>query len=367
MQKEIKILGAGPSGLVAAINLAKAGYKVSVFEKNSDCGLRFNGDFQGLENWTQKIDILDELRLMNININFHCQAIYNMNFYDYKLNKKDFFSERPMAYLVRRGALSETLDYCLKQQAIEVGVSIIFNKKINDDEADIIAKGPTSADVIAKGITFETDMADSVIVFLDDEIAPKGYAYLLISRGNGCLVTVLFKHIKKEKEYYERMRDKVAKAIRLDIRNEKEFGGFGNFFLGQKYLYANKLYIGEGAGLQDFLAGFGMRYAMVSGYLAAKSIIENKDYNEFINERFGGQLKAGVSNRFLFEKLGNRGYQLLIKYARKNPINFLYDHYNQKWYQKIIFPLAKLSMNSKEDMHKDCNCYFCRSKEQEQN
>ncbi|MCH8285924.1 NAD(P)-binding protein, partial [candidate division KSB1 bacterium] len=30
--KEIKILGAGPAGLSAAINLAKSNFKVSVFE-----------------------------------------------------------------------------------------------------------------------------------------------------------------------------------------------------------------------------------------------------------------------------------------------------------------------------------------------
>lgn len=36
--KSVKILGAGISGLTAAINLAKAGYDVKVFEKNSDAG-----------------------------------------------------------------------------------------------------------------------------------------------------------------------------------------------------------------------------------------------------------------------------------------------------------------------------------------
>lgn len=52
--KSIKILGAGISGLTAAINLAKAGYKVDVFEKNKDVGVRFGGDLQGLENWSER-------------------------------------------------------------------------------------------------------------------------------------------------------------------------------------------------------------------------------------------------------------------------------------------------------------------------
>ena len=44
--ENIKIAGAGPAGLTAAINLAKAGYQVEVFEKNHDTGVRFHGDLQ---------------------------------------------------------------------------------------------------------------------------------------------------------------------------------------------------------------------------------------------------------------------------------------------------------------------------------
>ena len=54
MTKEIEIIGAGPAGLVAAINLAKADYKVAVYEEKPDVGHRFHGDFQGLENWSSE-------------------------------------------------------------------------------------------------------------------------------------------------------------------------------------------------------------------------------------------------------------------------------------------------------------------------
>ncbi len=60
--KKIKILGAGLSGLTAAINLAKSGYTVDIYEKNKDVGMRFNGDIQGLENWSDKKDIIKELK-----------------------------------------------------------------------------------------------------------------------------------------------------------------------------------------------------------------------------------------------------------------------------------------------------------------
>jgi protoporphyrinogen oxidase len=57
--QHVKILGAGPSGLSAAINLAKNDYKVDIFEKNKDVGGTVKKNLQGLENWSEKIDALE--------------------------------------------------------------------------------------------------------------------------------------------------------------------------------------------------------------------------------------------------------------------------------------------------------------------
>ena len=42
MSDTIHIIGAGPAGLTAAINLAKANVNVVLHEQNSDVGLRLN-------------------------------------------------------------------------------------------------------------------------------------------------------------------------------------------------------------------------------------------------------------------------------------------------------------------------------------
>ncbi len=76
--KKIIILGAGLSGLTAAINLAKSGYTVDVYEKNKDVGMRFNGDIQGLENWSDKKDIIKELKERNIDIDFDYSPFHNI-------------------------------------------------------------------------------------------------------------------------------------------------------------------------------------------------------------------------------------------------------------------------------------------------
>ena len=57
----IEIVGAGPAGLVCAIVLAKANLRVVVREWHEDVGHRFHDDFQGLENWSDAQNVLDEL------------------------------------------------------------------------------------------------------------------------------------------------------------------------------------------------------------------------------------------------------------------------------------------------------------------
>ena len=58
----VHILGAGLSGLSAATILANAGIEVHVHEIRGDSGARFDGDFQGLENWTTGNDFFEDMR-----------------------------------------------------------------------------------------------------------------------------------------------------------------------------------------------------------------------------------------------------------------------------------------------------------------
>ena len=57
----IHIMGAGLSGLAAAITLAKEGVEVHVHDVRKDSGERFDGDFQALENWSMDADFFDQL------------------------------------------------------------------------------------------------------------------------------------------------------------------------------------------------------------------------------------------------------------------------------------------------------------------
>jgi flavin-dependent dehydrogenase len=338
--KRIRILGAGLSGLVAGINLARNGYEVDVYERNEDVGKRFNGDVQGLENWSEKKDILEELREMNIEISFDCDPFSKMTLTNCSKTKK-INSPRPLFYLVKRGSSWGTIDYGLKAQAMKLGANLHFRQTLSQEEADIVATGPAHWKVrgIVKGIVFNTDVADTAIGVFNNNLAFKGYSYLLITKKYGCMCTVVLDEIWRVNECFEKTKDYFARNLDLNMRSIKEVAGFGNFSL-KRARKRTPLYVGEAAGLQDFLGGFGMRFAITSGYLAAQSLIENRDYASLTKGRFQNKLKAGVVNRYLWENALSKGnYAFLIDISEFVKVN-IQSMYNYSLLQRMIYPLA---------------------------
>lgn len=87
-----------------------------------------------------------------------------------------------------------------------------------------------------------------------------------------------------------------------------------------------------------------MRTAFITGYLAAKSILEGNDYYKLVDKEILPFLKTSISNRFLFSMLGNRLYKLFVRKFENsdNPLKLLTTHYNPNIIKKIIYPLAYL-------------------------
>lgn len=350
MKRQIRILGSGPAGLTAAINLARNGYEAKVFEKNRDCGMRFHGDFQGIENWSSHADARDDLKSMNVKINFFFDPVCEGSVFDSELNERKVTTKKSAAYIVRRGNVEESLDLGLKEQALDHGVELVFNRRVAESDVDIIAGGPSRVGLgIVRGMVFETEMKDTTIAVFDDSIAPKGYAYLVIRKGNGCLATCLFEKFEKANHCFDRTFERFNRIVSLEFSKAKYYSGFGDFFLGRSYERNGKLIVGEAAGLQDFLFGFGIRYAVTSGYLAAMSIVRNENYDRIVKKRFGRMLKASLVNRFLFTKLGNKGYQAFLKTGKrvKDPLGRIHKLYNPSLLKRLILPVAKISLKNR--------------------
>lgn len=368
MSNLIKIIGAGPACLVASINLAKAGVEVEVFEQKSDVGLRFNGDYQGIENWSTKEDAVHVLNSFNISANFICTPFFEGEFFDPSLNSHKIGSANPIFYLVERGSGENSLDQGLKRQALDAGVRFQWNKKVEkfDNEPTIVGTGPKAADVIAKGIVFNTSNPDACYGYLDNKIAPAGYAYLLVCNGRATLATVLYEEFNDINKCFELTLETVNKTVDIDINNPLEFGGYGNFFLDSPLVKRNIIYVGESAGFQDALWGFGLRYAMLSGYLAAQSILTGKSYEDLCKTRILPKMKTSLANRWIFAHMGNTGYKWALSKASRSDrvLETLANHHRLTLFKKIAFHIAKqwyrTRLKNKECMHENCDCIWCR-------
>lgn len=370
-EKSVTIVGAGPAGLTAGIVLKKYGYEVNLYEQNSDAGIRFNGDFQGLENWSDEEDTLNIFDRIGIKVNFLCHPYYGDDCHFIGPNKKRFRikTSRPLFYLIERGMNNSSFDQGLKKQAEDAGVNILWGKKLEStgNNLAIVGTGPKAADAIAKGIVFKTSHKNISIVFADNKIAPKAYAYLLVNNGKATFATCLFEDFKNAQMYLERALQVLNRSIDIDINDPKEFSGFANFFNEPILSKGNKIfYVGENAGLQDALWGFGIKYAMLSGYYAAQSIINNKDYAELCRESLFPKFRTSLANRFLFSHLYNPGYSYLFKCMAKmnDVIPALRRHHNTSFSKRIVYQIARkwyhTRMIDKQCLHKNCNCVWCR-------
>jgi flavin-dependent dehydrogenase len=340
----VSISGAGPAGLAAALTLARAGVPTIVREFRHDVGARFHDDFQGIENWTTPGDVLEELAELGIETRVELAPCREGTFYDPAGRETVLRSENPLFYLVRRGPGPGTLDSGMKSAALECGVELRFGERGEERPARtmIRAHGPRGCDAVAVGYVFATGMSDGVYGVLSDRLAPKGYAYLLVHRGRGTIAACLFDGFAEEKRYLDRTLDFFDRRVGLRMENPRRFGGTGQISLTRSACRAGVLLAGEAAGFQDALWGFGIRYALLSGHLAARALLSGADYDRLWKRRFGGLQRASVVNRYFFARMGHPGYRWLMRALRRAPCprDWLRGFYAPSSWKSLWAPLA---------------------------
>lgn len=345
----IRIAGAGPAGLAAALTVAKAGRQAVVYERHGDVAGRFHGDFQGIENYSTREDALEELRGSGVEPDFKVTPFHEAVIYDDRGRDWRYRGSAPLFYMIRRGTEPGMLDARLKDQALAAGVEIRFRqpfpgevKGLSDPAAGpaVLATGPRGSFAIVVGYVFRTNLPDLVLGALSDRLAPKGYCYLVTHGGIGTIATCMFTDLPNYPRYLDRTVEFFRERAGAEMCEARRFGGYGTVRMERSATASRGLLVGEAAGFQDALWGFGLRYAMVSGHLAARSILEGdaESYEQRWKQRFRGLIQSSVVNRYFYERLGNPGYRAFLSRlsASHDARQWLHRHYAPSTWKSLF-------------------------------
>jgi flavin-dependent dehydrogenase len=346
--KPINILGAGLSGLSAAIILAQAGQEVHVHELRSDSGARFHGDLQAMENWTSPIDFFEEMRSWGLDPRgFKATDIRNIDLVFPNGRIKTARSQKVAFRLVERGTAPHSIDQGLKRQAAALGVQLHYNTRVEKNTCDIIATGPKFTTGIVRGELFHTSQPNQVTVQFSDKLAPGAYTYMIIVDGVGLICTVLMRQQPDTNRFlHETIAWYETHYPNLNRKPIRRITGVGCFALNHRCKVGKQYYVGEAGGMQDCLWGFGMRYAITSGYLAARSLLGGPDYELEVRRLLRPYQETSLVNRWLINCSGEWGMELLIhlwmkdQKQRGDGLPFVSRLYRSACLRRLIFKLV---------------------------
>jgi flavin-dependent dehydrogenase len=366
--RAVRIAGAGPSGLAAAIVLARAGRAVEVHEAKSDVGTRFIGDLQIIESASEREPVPDFLGRIGIERNFYFRPASTATFYDAHGVQRMIRSDEPYGWFIRRGAQDDTLDRGLLAQARALGVNVLFNSRLAADDADIVATGPASPDGLAREMTWHTDEPERIDVFFNHHLSPGGYSYLFILDGVATFGCAIVADFKKIDEYFEHSLAAAQRVHPFTIPAETRTGySYMNFHLKDHATKGDARYVGEAAGFQDYLFGLGIRYALTSGWLAARSILESRDFDELWTRELGAKQETSLINRFLYEAGGNTGLSMFVRQAAnaKDFRRYLSGWHQRRWWKALLSPLVRRVWHHRGRCQHKPGEHWCRSRDTE--
>jgi flavin-dependent dehydrogenase len=234
---------------------------------------------------------------------------------------------------------------------LAAGAQVHYKSRVKEEDCTIIACGPKGTSAVAYGEIFHTDHPNHIGFQLNDKLAPGSYSYLIIIDGIGLICTCLWRKQKKSERFLnETIAWYEAHYPNLNRKPIKRVGGKGDFSLPTRYVHEGRYYVGEAGGLQDFMWGFGMRYAITSGVLAAQSILGECDYEVEIRKKLVPLVKSSAINRFLLNRVGNKGFKLAARYwmwdqkRKGDGLSFMRWLYAPSIFRRVLWPIVKLGM-----------------------
>ena len=295
-EKEIIVLGAGLSGMVAAIVLAREGRKVRVLESAKGIGgnLTFHPslhatpiDIDKVASWTG----LDTDRMFTMGNT--CQTFIGTQ----------VFYQKPM-YIIERGDRPTSIDAYLFEEAKKLGVEFEFGHHVKDPnelpQGSIIATGYHTSMYKAFNMPCGSGEGYNLVAENDDPslegnvygwVAPytKDYAYGCVL--NGMRYLLLFSRFSLPEKSLDEFRKHLKATLGWEYDNWASIRNhpYPWTFKRPKLLVDGYILAGSAGNNIDPMGGFGIHGAILSGVIAARAVsdpLKAAEELKQLNKRF---------------------------------------------------------------------------------
>jgi flavin-dependent dehydrogenase len=303
---EVLVVGAGPAGLVASINLAREGFSVTVREKEDQVGgnpewhpSAHATPLKGQETW-EYIGI--DCSACFKDVSDKCDVYINEN----KLN----ITRVPEGlWVCERGSREMSLDYHLYRIAQKQGVRFEFGHTFKPDDLKGVPKKTILATGLTTGMYSVLDKPFSRYAgyhaFCDHPIHDArasiyfgglGKEYGYTSALNGIWYVLLFSRGDLPTENLEYFKGMMQRFEGKSITEWRKFSG-ASPRLGPELIYKDRFILaGTLAGFIETNLGFGITGALISGKIAAMAVTDwKKAQAEF--DAFTGGIKKRIAER----------------------------------------------------------------------
>jgi geranylgeranyl reductase family protein len=342
---DVAVIGSGPAGAFAALKLAENGISTVLVEKEilpryKTCGGGLS--YRGKRMLPFDVSSVIESEFYKLDIHFE------------KANA--FFQperEDPIISMVMRSEF----DHLIVKKAIEAGAKILENHKLKDitfgddltlhtSQGDVKAKFVIAADgalsptakitgwketrYLIPALEYEVEVNEedferlSKQVRLDFDAVPLGYAWSFPKKNHLSIGVASARRTKINlKEYYR----EYLKTLCIKEVITEELHGFQIPLTHRRdgFFKKNVFLVGDAAGFADPFSAEGITNAMLSGQMAAESIIEsefdseksNELYHKKLNETLLSELKTGEFLSKMFYENGKIRNLLIKKYGQR--------------------------------------------------
>jgi flavin-dependent dehydrogenase len=181
----------------------------------------------------------------------------------------------------------------------------------------------------------------------------------------GCAIVADFKQIDT---YFDHSLAAAQRLHHFDVPEDARTGySYMNFHLKHAATSNGSRFVGEAAGFQDYLFGLGIRYALTSGALAARSIIEERDYDELWKSELGRKQQTSLVNRFLYETGGNFGLSMFVRQAAraKDFHHYLSGWHRNSWWKSLLSPVVRRVWKHEGRCQHKPGVHWCRARDTE--